>query len=89
MKFKIGDIVRIKKRDNPNNWLHSGVKFCNAPRKVVDLATDVAKVFPPLEIYILDSESNKWVFSNYNDLLGIHTLEHAMPLQIDSKLFEI
>lgn len=87
--FKLGDIVKIKDRDNPNNWSHSGIRFCNTPRKIIDLATDVAKVCPPLEIYMWDSESVEWVFSNYNDLLGIHTLEHAMLFQLDSKLFEL
>lgn len=87
MKFKIGDIVKIKKRDEPRP--DSGVKFCNSPRKIIDLDMDIARVYPPLEIYIWDSERDEWVFSNYNDLPGIRTLEHATLFQLDSKLFEM
>lgn len=85
----VGDIVKIRKRDDPNCLPDSGIRFCNAPRKIIDLATDVAKVYPPLEIYMRSYATGEWVFSNYNDLLGIHTLEHVMLLQIDSKLFEM
>lgn len=87
--FKLGDIVKIKDRDNPNNWSHSGIRFCNMPRKVIDLDIDLVKVYPPLEIYIQNPESGKWAFSNYNDTLGIDTLEYANVLNLDNKLFEL